>query len=425
MQDDYRYVKTLVPVKTALELMKSRVSRIREKMRVPLWDGQGLVLAEPVRAPHDMPPRPKSAYDGYAVRSEETPGRFRVRGKVTIGEVPDFTLGPGEAAYVTTGSYIPGGADAVVPEEKARVEGDYVIVDYKVEKWDYVDPAGAYARKGDVLIGEGRILTPFDIVGLLDAGVTEAVVYRPLRIGIVQTGNELFPAFTPEQAERRIREGGVIATTGDFVAWFAQSFLPYTMIIDTVALPDDLNAVAWYVERLLDYADLVLVTGGTGPSEIDLFYRLPGKLGGELVFRGLRVIGGKPTSGMVVEGKPVIGLSGYPLSALHGFIRLVYPLTAYMANLKSQPALPVYKAVLASSLRVKRARPIKARLYIKDGRLVAEPLRHELQKSSALVALAYADAVILAEEGEHEPGEEVLTLAYRLPAGYYEPSISF
>jgi molybdopterin molybdotransferase len=176
---------------------------------------------------------------------------------------------------------------------------------------------------------------------------------------------------------------------------------------------------------LLDDVDMVLVTGGTGPSEIDLFYRLPEKLGGELVFRGLRVIGGKPTSGMVVNGKPVIGLSGYPLSALHGFIRLVYPLLSYMANLRKQPPLPIYKAVLGGELKVKRARPIKARLVMRDGKLVAEPLEHVYQRSSALVALAYADGLILAEEGVHKPGEEVLVLAYRVPADYYAPSINF
>ena len=425
MTGEAKYVRNLTPVPEALERMKARVSRLTEKMKVPLWEAQGLVLAEPILSPRDIPPLPKSAYDGYALNSSETPGRFRLAGKVTIGSLPGFRLGPGEAAYVTTGSFIPEGADAVVPEENARVEDGCVIVGSKVDKWAYVDPPGAYAKRGSVLLNAGRIITPFDVVGLLDAGVAEAVVYRPLRIGIVSTGNELFPASTPEQVAMRISEGKVVATTGDFVAWFSQAYLPYTTVVDVVTLPDDLEAVSWYIERLLDLADMVLVTGGTGPSEIDLFYRLPARLGGELVFRGLRVIGGKPTSGMVVDGKPVIGLSGYPLSALHGFIRLVYPLTAYMANLRVQPPLPVYKAVLGSKIRVKRARPIKARLVERGGRLVADPLSHELQKSSALVALSYADGLILAEEGEHEPGDEVLVLAYRLPNAYYKPSISF
>ncbi len=421
-----RYVEKLTPVDEALSLLKNKVTRLSETISIPVWEGQGLVVARDIVMPHDHPPRPKSAYDGYAVRSVDTPGKLKVIGEAPIG-VTDIGLriSPGEAVYVTTGAYLPEGADAVVPEEYVDVEGEYIVVKEKYDKWSNVDPPGIYVKKGDVVIPRGTLLTPFDIVALLDVGITEAEFYRPLKVAIIETGNELFKPSSPEVVKEKVLKGLVVATTGDLVAWFIGEYLPWVQIHDLVTLPDELNTLVWYIERLLDHVDVVLVSGGTGPSEIDLFYRLPEALGGELVFRGLFVKGGRPTSAVVVDGKPIIGLSGYPISALHGFVRLVYPLLSYIGNVETPPAVPFVWAKLTKPLKIKRPRPIKVKLSFQDGQLYATPLEKKMQHSSASIALSMADGLALTLNREYQPGEEVLVYAYRLPKTYHNPSINF
>ncbi len=414
-----RYIERLTPVPEALRLLEERVARVEPLGEVPVWEAVGLPVAGDVVAPHDWPPRPKSAYDGYAVRHSDVPGRLRLVGEALIGRVDvGFRIGPGEAAYVTTGAYLPEGADAVVPEEKARVEDGYVIVEEPIEKWRNVDPPGSIVRKGQLLLGDGSVVSPADAVALLDAGVTSVSVYRPLRLSLISTGSELFTPSDPEEARRRILSGEVAATTGDFILWFVSSYAPWVEIVDTALLPDERGAVAWTVKRFLERSDIVLLTGGTGPSNIDLFYQLAGEIGGELVFRGLYVKGGRPTSAYVVGGKPVIGLSGYPLSALHAFTRLVYPLLKYMGRVtRAHPPPPFVEARLGAPVKKGRPRPVKVRVEWRDGEYIAYPLEDSLQLTSANVGLAMADGILYTGDQPLQEGERAIVLLYREPQG--------
>jgi len=421
-----RYLGKLIPVSEALERLKARVSRVEDEELLPVWQGVGRVVSRDIVLGHDFPPRPRSAYDGYAVRSVDTPGRLRLVGEATIGKVDvEVRVGPGEAAYVSTGAYLPVGADAVVPEEDVRVEDGWIVVEGHYEKWKNTDPPGSYVRKGEVLVRAGTVLTTPDMVGLLDVAVTEAWFRRKVRVAIIETGTELIQPTTPEETRERVLRGLVVATTGGLLEWFIRSYMPWVEAGTRLQLPDHLETLVWYVERLLETHDAVLVTGGTGPSDIDLFYRLPEALGGELVFRGMYVKGGRPTSAVVAGGKPVLGLSGHPLSGLHGLVRLAYPLLAYMGGVERLPAAPFLVARLGAPVKKGRPRPVKVRLEVRDGVLVAVPLRKELQLSSANVGLAMGDGIALVEARDYSEGEEVLVLAYRIPPDYLSPAIHF
>ena len=415
----HRYIGRPTPVPEALRLLMERSRRVGILGEVPVWDAVGLVSSETLRAPWDWPLRPRSAYDGYAVRHEDTPGKLKLVGEAIIGrrEV-GLRIQPGEAAYVSTGAYLPEGADAVVPEEHVRLEGDYIIVEEHVEKWLNVDPPGSIVRRGEALVEEGRVLSPPDVAGLLEVGITKLKVYRPLKLSLISTGSELFTPHDPEEAKKRILAGEVAATTGDLILWFITSYTPWVEIVETALLPDERGAVAWVVKRFLEKSDIVLLTGGTGPSNIDLFYQLKDELGGELVFRGLYVKGGRPTSAYVVDGKPVIGLSGYPISALHAFIRLVYPLLKYMGRVRrAYPPLPFIEARLAAPVRKGRPRPVKVRVERRGGEYIAHPLADTLQLTSANVGLAMADGILFTGGEPMREGEKGIVLLYREPLG--------
>ncbi|MET1128623.1 MAG: molybdopterin molybdotransferase MoeA [Thermoproteota archaeon] len=415
-----RYVEKPVSVKEALERIKSVAKPVSETLTLPTWEAIGRVLSKDVEAPYDFPPRPRSAYDGYAVRSEDTPGKLRVVGESPLGVVNvRLRVEPGAAVYVSTGAFLPDGADTVVPEEAAKLEGDHIVVEREFKPGKNVDPVGFYCKRGQLLLREGYVVTIFDAVSLLNVAVTRVEVYRPVRVAIVATGSEIFDLgdVSPEEAERRILRGEVAETTAKLVEWALKRYTPWTDIVARILLPDHLDTVSWHIERRFTNADLIVLTGGTGPSTVDLFYQLGETLGGEVLFRGLAVRGGRPTSALALpDGRLLLALSGHPISAFHGFLRLLYPALRYLGNVKRSGEVPVvFDAELLKSVEPGRPRPIKVKLQLSDGRLYAEPLPRERQLSSVVVSNVEADGIVLVEGRGYEAGDRAPVFVYREP----------
>jgi putative molybdopterin biosynthesis protein len=88
------------------------------------------------------------------------------------------------------------------------------------------------------------------------------------------------------------------------------------------------------LRQALRESDMVLTSGSTSAGAGDLVYRIIDNLGkpGVLV-HGISVKPGKPALLAVVDGKPLIGLPGYPTSALMIFHALVAPLLRAMSGL--------------------------------------------------------------------------------------------
>lgn len=400
-----RYLSGLNPTSRVVEVLPM-VRRVEEVEKVAVWDAAGRVVARDVVAPHDYPPFPRAAYDGYAVSSDATPGRFRVVGTVLVGQYKrDLSLRPGEAVYVTVGAFLPEGTDAVVPEEAAKREGEHVVVDRRFEKYANVDPPGSYVRKGTVMLRQGFVATPFDVVGLLDVGITTLYAYRKVKVGIVATGDELVvPPVDPEVAAELVMRGRVIESTASLVAWYIQTFMPYVEIREKVVTSDVHEEVRAVVDRHLAQYDAVVVTGGAGPSEIDHFYKL-----GYEGLRGFRMKPGRPTSVAVVDGKPIFGLSGYPISALHGVIRIVEPVLRHMANAARAPSHDWHYATVTQDVPGEMAQIVRVKLEAAEGGLYATPLKarhHSFTEPEA-------GGVALIPPGGVKKGDVVLVLAYR------------
>lgn len=400
-----RYLSGLNPIAKVVEILP-QVKRISEVERVATWDAAGRVAARDVIAPHDYPPFPRAAYDGYAVSSDATPGRFRVIGTVLVGQYRrDLEVRGNEAVYVTVGAFLPEGADAVVPEEAVEREGEYVVVKAKYEKYANADAPGSYVRKGLVLLSQGTVVTPFDVVGLLDVGITTIYAYRRVKVGIIATGDELItPPIDPEVAAELVMRGKVIESTTSLVTWYINTYMPYVSVEEKVVTSDKHEEVRAYVEKFLELYDAVIITGGAGPSEIDHFYKLG--FGG---LRGFRMKPGRPTSVAVVNGKPVFGLSGYPISALHGVIRIVEPVLRYMANVTKAPGLGWLYATITQDLHGEMAQIVRVKLEAGEGGLYAKPIKakhHSFTEPEAC-------GVALIPPGGVKKGDIVPVLAYR------------
>ena len=350
-----RVFKKLVPPEEALnrlsELAPPRPLGVEE---VGLLEAYGRVLAEDVRAPWNVPPFPKSLVDGYAVRSEdvrgageEEPVELRLAGRVPVGfDASGLRVEPGSAVEIDTGAMVPPGADAVVPVEYTEVRGGKILVYRSVTWGENVGWPGSDVYRGAVLARRGSRLGPALLGSLAAAGVGRVKVYRRPRVAVASSGDELV------EPGRPLRPGTIHDANTYLLSAMLREIGAEPVVLGIVG--DDEGEIEEALVKALKEADIVIFTGGTSAGPEDLVYRVIGRMG-VIVAHGLKMKPGKPTVVGVVEGKPVFGLPGNPLSAAFVFRRVVAPYLASMMGTQA-PEEQVLEAEVAVELPVERGR---------------------------------------------------------------------
>src|SRR5713226_8500557 len=185
-----RRMAELLSLEEALKRILDRVMPLGAEA-VPLTVGAGRVLAENARATVDLPPFPSSAMDGFAVRSEDTPGRLPVVARIAAGVPAPRALEAGEAMAIATGGVVPAGADSVIPIEYVVEHDNGVEIPGSVVQGDNVRPRGGDVAAGDVVVPRGARLGAAQIGALAAAGLDQVVAARRPRIAVLATGTEL------------------------------------------------------------------------------------------------------------------------------------------------------------------------------------------------------------------------------------------
>ncbi len=408
--DDLRLIK----LQEALDKLHSRWRPLIRTERVKLIEALGRVLGVDVESPMDLPPFHRSAVDGYAVKAEDTfnageenPVELRLAFKVPIGTLPKQVLNKGECAYVSTGSLLPPGSDAVVMLEYTHVEDGKVKVYRPVTPGENMVRKGADVKKGSRILRKGVKLTPRRLGLLASIGLAEVEVFVKPRVAVISTGPELV-------------EPGVHLVEGKIYDVNTTTLL--SMAIEAGAeakalgiVPDNLEELVEKLKEALQSFDLVLVSGGTSKGEVDLLPRAIASLSGAvMVAHGLAIKPGKPTLIALVEDKPIIGLPGNPTSAMLVFHVLVKPLIQEMAESSEEERTSFIEAKASVKIfSAKGRREFKfMKLEVKDGQLYAYPLP---TGSEAVTTYASADGFIeIPEEVEFvEEGEKLLVKLLR------------
>ncbi|WP_144921654.1 molybdopterin biosynthesis protein [Halorubrum salsamenti] len=426
-----------------------------EPETVSLEDARDRILAERVDAAIDVPGFDRASMDGYAVRARDTfgadevdPAELDLVGAVHAGAAPDVTVEPGTCAEISTGAVMPDGADAVVMVERTDEVGgdpdagggepDRIAVRTAVAPGDHVMSAGADIAAGARALGPGTRLTPREI-GLLSAlGVDEVPVAGKPRVGIVSTGDELVrPGEDLDPSRGEIYDvnsttiaAGVEEAGGEPVLY------PHA--------GDDYDEMERLLRRAADECDLVLSSGSTSASAVDVIYRVIEERG-ELLLHGVAVKPGKPMligrldrggneatnesdsagaaggSGAAIPRtgeSAYVGLPGYPVSALTIFRTFVAPAIREAAG-RSEPATATVEGRMAVGERYGEGRmrlmPVGL-LDLNDGGL---PLVYPVDKGSgATTSLVEADGVVAVD-----PDTEYLDRDERVTVRLFSPDV--
>ncbi len=367
-----------------------------EEEEIPTPEALGRVTARAVYARISSPHFHAAAMDGYALASAETAGAAPVSPR-------EFRLGAG-AHPLDTGDPLPEGADCVVMVERAHEANPGAIrIEEALSPWQNVRVAGEDIVEGQLLLTAGHVLRPYDLGALLAAGATRVGVRRRPRVAVIPTGDELVAP-------------GADLKPGDLVEFNSCVLSAFITEWGGEAAPgpivgDDFEAIEGAVREALERADVVLVNAGSSAGREDYAAAVVEKLG-EVLAHGVAIFPGKPTilgfcrseSG---ARKPVLGIPGYPVSAVLALQTFVRPLMARMAGAAPGEEERV-RAVMSrkSASRLGMEEFLRVKLGQVDGRMVCLPARRGASVVSSLVEADGVARVPARSEGI-ETGEEV------------------
>jgi molybdopterin molybdotransferase len=383
-------------VRLLLESLHGPIARLEE---VATGDALGRVVAEDVFSPEDLPGFDRSMMDGYAVRASDTfgaseglPAYLTLAGEVLMGSEGDVPVGPGRAVRISTGGFMPPGADAAVMVENTELSGTTVEIVKAVAPGDNVVKRDEDIAAGALLLPKGLQIGPAQIGALAGVGISSVRVYERPVVGIMSTGDELVP--TGEQpGPGQVRDVNTPALEASVIQAGCDA-MSYGIIADEL---DRLLAAA---RRALEECDALLISGGSSAGVRDMTLEVLESLGerGVLV-HGIYLKPGKPTLVAVSGGKPIIGLPGNPASALAVFRELVEPA---LSRLRGEEPGPVHaasrtvRAVMERSVASAPGRLEPVALVQGPDGLIASPI---LGKSNLIGTLSRARAQVRLPEG--------------------------
>ena len=309
---------------TVAEASERILARIEALPPEPVATGNaaGRVLAERVVAPIDSPPWENSSMDGYAVRPADLaglPASLRVVGEVAAGSFPSRALAAGEAMKVMTGAPVPDGSDSVIRREDTDDGTDTVLIRDLRDTRKNIRRKGEDFRAGDILFEKGAVISAAHLGAIASAGIKSLSVHGRPVVALISSGDELIELddFDSESVGKKIVSSNSLTLA--------------SLVRDAGGIPLDLGIAAdtpsslrGKLESAHD-AHLIITSAGISVGDHDHVRDVFAELGGQLDFWKVRMRPGAPLAFGMLNGKPWIGLSGNPVSAIVTFELFVRP----------------------------------------------------------------------------------------------------
>ena len=336
----------------------------------------GRITAEPVFARISSPHYHACAMDGAAVKSDST---------FAASERRPVTLRLGEDAVMAdTGDPLPFGFDAVIMvEDLVETTDDTVTIIAPAKPWQHVRSVGEDIVATELVLPENHAIRAIDIGAMLAAGVTQVEVRRRPRVAIIPTGDELVAPGS------KLRAGDIVEFNSRIIGGFVSEWGGEPVFCDIVR--DEFEAITQAVQQAAAESDIVIVNAGSSAGSEDYTSAVAGRLG-EVIVHGVAVKPGKPTILGIVEGRPFIGVPGYPVSASLACELFLKPL---MARMLAHPVEPLPQVTATATRRIVSTPGVTEFVRVKvgdvGGKLVVTPLP---RGAGAIMSLVKADGIV-------------------------------
>ncbi len=388
----------------AYERIQQSIVPVKGRKNVTIREAAGHILAEDVSSPMDIPPFINSAMDGYAINSQDLPPSgetaLKVIGKSFAGRPFDGDLNKGEAVRIMTGAVVPQGADTVIMQEHAEVDGEYIKISAEHEAGQNVRKPGDDFFSGDTIIKAGERLSPAKLGLLASVGVTEFKVVRKPVVAFFSTGDEL------KGVGQTLKPGDIFDSNRYILFGMLQKM--GVDCIDMGVIPDIKEEIESTLKEAAKIADMVITSGGASVGEADFIKVILDEIG-EVGFWKIAMKPGKPLAFGHINETIFFGLPGNPVSAMATFYQFVQPSLRLLEGETISTPITL-KARCVSKLKKRPGRKDFQRGIMssdENGQLIVDTTG--MQGSHMLSSMAKANCFIVLEReaGDIDIGEIV------------------
>ena len=372
-------------------LIESRYLINRPIENIPVDEALGRVMASCVYALQSVPHYNGAAMDGIAVRSYDTYGANETEPRKLTLMPLDAVLPEGCCMIVDTGDLLPTGADAVIMIEDVHLDSNSAEIMAAAAPWQHVRIIGEDIGKNELVVTEGQVISAVHIGALIASGLEFVPVVAKPKVTIIPTGNELVGTVA------ELKPGSILDVNSHMLAAAVTGWGATVRRHNIVS--DDFIQLSEAVSAALAESDMVIVNAGTSAGTEDFTVKVLEKLGQVLV-HGVAIKPGKPVVLALCDGKPVIGLPGYPVSAMLTADLFVRPV------LEGRQNFPIYESQTKDAVSTRQIYShIGVEEYIRvslghvRGKTVAAPLGRGAGLISTLTKAQGVLAIPAAKDG--------------------------
>jgi molybdopterin molybdotransferase len=404
--DCFAFGGELMRADVALRILNERIVAVAAPERVALAASRGRILAEDIVSARSVPPHDNAAVDGYAVFFDDlkpgTDTRLKVAGRVAAGYALGHAPARGAAVRVFTGAPMPPGPDTVFMQEDCRVDGADVVLPPDIKRGANRRKAGEDIKQGATILPRGHRLRPQDVGLIASIGLMEVPAFRPLKVAIFSTGDEL-------------REPGEETPPGavyDANRYALRAMLEQLgcAVADFGIVRDKLDAVRDALSSAARDCDAIVTSGGMSTGEEDHVRAAVAALG-SIHFWRLAIRPGRPVALGQVGRVPFVGLPGNPVAMMVTFLRFARPLLLGLGGASAAGREPqLFRVRAAFEIRKKRGRREWVRARLEQG-ADGVPVAVKFPRDGAgiLTSLVESDGLVeLPEDLTHAPADTMV-----------------
>lgn len=285
------------------------------QVTVAIDDALHLVTSADLTAAGPIPPFDNTAMDGFAIRADDVanaPVTLDLVGTIAAGAAPDIEVGAGQAVRIMTGAPVPPGSDAIVMVELTETSEDEatVHVTQAVPVGNHIRPAGDDVQTGQVVFVAGTQLAPAHLGVCASIGVYEVPVFQRPRVGVISTGDELLDGPGP------LGVGQIHDSNRHTLLALVES--TGAIGVDLGLVPDDEDQIREAMTAAAASCDAVITSGGVSMGDFDYVKKVLDEIG-DMQWMQVAIKPAKPLAFGTVEGTPIFGLPGNPVSSMVSF----------------------------------------------------------------------------------------------------------
>jgi molybdopterin molybdotransferase len=355
---------------------------------VNLTQALNRVLATDIYSQLNVPPADNSAVDGYALKIKDIiqEQNIPISQRIPAGKAPHI-LEENTVARIFTGAHIPEGANCVVMQENIILNDQktHICISEELKTGQNIRPMGQDIRVGDCILSKGDVLTPQRLGLIASIGIAEINIYKPLKIAILSTGDELI------EPGQTVKEGQIYNSNRYLLSGFLNS-LNFD-ILDLGVIPDNLERTLSALQKATEEADVVITTGGASVGEEDYVQAAIHKLG-KVDFWKVAIKPGKPVMLGNINNTPILGLPGNPGAVFVTFLILARPFLLHKQGVKNSQPKPYS---LPISFDIKKAGKRREFIRVKRNRDNILEL-HPNQSSGMLSSTSWAEGLAIIME---------------------------